>query len=272
MVGKLIKHEAIRTRGMLATVFGAATLLAVMGALLAATQWPVVAQFGLVVSVLGAVGVVPATQLALAFDYWQTGYRRIGYFTQTLPVKGSTIYWAKLAWGTLVVVASVALALLLGAITFMGNAGSLGHAPLDLFSMVGQWWTDMAAVMPWWGWMAAPPALLLLATFNLLQYYFAASVGSEKRFGSLGLGGPVLVWFVLYVVLQIVLIGFMLIPIGLGVEGGALALVSENYLAMVLDGADPATVPIGFLPGFLVAAAVLVWRTVVSWNGKVSLV
>ncbi|GAB3821141.1 hypothetical protein GCM10028820_28780 [Tessaracoccus terricola] len=271
MVGKLIKHEAIRTGGMLGVLFGAATLLAVVGALLAATGWPVIAQFGLVVSFVGAVGVLPATQLALGLDYWQTGYRRIGYFTQTLPVKGATIYWAKLAWGTLVVVASLLVALVLSGITFMGNAETLGYAPMDLFGLVGQWWAAVVAVMPWWGWVVGVPMLLLLAVFNLLQYYFAASVGSEKRFGSLGLGGPVLVWFALYMALQIVLVGFMLIPLGVGVEGGSLTLVSENYLAMVLNNINPATAPIGFLPGFLVAAVFLVWRTVVSWNSKVSL-
>lgn len=271
MVGKLIKHEAIRTRGLLATIFGAATLLAVMGALMGATQWPVIAQFGMVVSMVGAVGVLPATQLALGIDYWQTGYRRTGYFTQTLPVKGSTIYWAKLAWGTVAVVASLVLALLLGAVTFMGNARAFGHAPMDLFGLVGDWWAGIVAVMPWWGWVAFPLALLVLSLFTLFQYYFAASVGSEKRFVSMGIGGPVLVWFLLYMVLQVVILGFTMIPLGLGVEGGSLALVSENYLGMIINNTEPGTVPIGFLPGFVVASVVLVWRTLVSWNHKVSL-
>lgn len=271
MVGKLIKHEAIRTRGMLATIFGAAALLAVVGSLMAATQWPVIAQFGLVVSLVGAVGVLPATQLALGIDYWQTSYRRIGYFTQTLPVKGSTIYWAKLAWGAIAVVASLVVALLLGAITFMGSAGSLGYAPLDIFGLVGEFLFEVAAVLPWWGWIAAPLALLLLILFTLFQYYFAASIGSEKRFVGMGVGGPVLVWFGLYVVLQVVLMAFMIIPLGLGVEGGSLALASENYLQLIVNDIEPATVPIGFLPGFLLASVILVWRTVVSWNRKVSL-
>lgn len=272
MVGKLIKHEAIRTSGMLLTIFGAATLLVVLGALASATRWPVVAQIGLVGALVGTVGVLVGTQLAMGIDYWRSSYRRIGYFTQTLPVKGSTIYWAKLAWAAIAVVMGLVWAGVLGVLTFMGNATSIGYRPLDVFSLVGDWFSAAADVLPWWGWVAGPAIVLVYLMFPVVQYFFAASIGSERRLVSLGVGGPVLVWFLLYVVMQVtLLLGMIAIPFGLTVSDGRMALVGQNFLQLMLDDSQPGSMPIGFVPVLLVALVMLVWRTTVSWNRKVTL-
>ena len=87
----LLKHEFLRTKGMLAVVAGAAFLLALAGTLLAATGVPVLASVGLVVALAAVLGLVPAAQLALAVAYWRSSYGRTGYLTQTLPVRGSTV-------------------------------------------------------------------------------------------------------------------------------------------------------------------------------------
>lgn len=271
MVRTLIKHEVLRTKGLLATIFGAALLLAVVGALTAATQWPLVAQFGLIVGMVGTAGILPAAQLGLAIEYWTSGYRRVGYFTQTLPVKGSTIYGARLLWGLVVVIAALLWAGLLGIITFMGSAASLGRAPLDVFGIIADTAAGIAAVMPWWGWIVSPLLVVLFLMFNLLQYYFAASIGSERRFNSMGIGGPILVWLLLYVVAQVVILAFMLLPVGIGVEGGSVALVTENYVAMMLADDAPGSVPAGIVLGFVTMAVLLVWRTAISWDRKVTL-
>ncbi|MCC2592674.1 hypothetical protein LKO27_04485 [Tessaracoccus sp. OS52] len=267
MVGKLIKHEAIRTRGLVLQILGVATLLAAAGALFAATQWPMIAQLGLVMGLLATIGLVPAIQLALGIDYWTSSYRRTGYFTQTLPIRGSTIYWAKLAWAVVVVIGSVVWGLLLGLVTFFGNAASLGLRPFDVFDIVGDFLTEAAALMPGWAWFVVPLLVLLVLTMTLVQYFFCASVGSEKRFNSMGIGGPIVVWVLLYVAMQLALMAFMIvIPLGFGMDGDTLGLVGLNFLDVMVTGDDPAAMPIGFIPGFLIAAVILVWRTTVSWN------
>lgn len=272
MVGKLIKHEAIRTSGMLLTIFGAATLLAVIGALASATQWPVVAQVGLVGSMSGVIGVLAGTQLAMGIDYWRSSYRRIGYFTQTLPVRGSTIYWAKLAWATVAVVAALLWAGVLGIVTFMGNAAALGQRPLDVFVLIGDFLASAAAVVPWWGWIVGAALLLVFVMFTVVEYFFAASIGSEKRLVSLGVGGPILVWFLLYMVMQVVLmLGMAVIPLGLTTTDGGLALVGQDFLQLMFSDTQPGSMPVGFIPVFLVALGLLIWRTTVSWNRKVTL-
>ena len=88
MIGTLLKHEVIRTRGFLLTIAAAGLGLAAVGSALAITGWPVLSQFGLVLGAVGAFGLLPAMQLALAVDYWRSGYGRIGYFTQSFTEYG----------------------------------------------------------------------------------------------------------------------------------------------------------------------------------------
>src|SRR5690625_4541204 len=107
----LLKHEFLRTRNMLALVAGVAVLLALAGTLLAATGVPVLSSVGLVAGLAAVLGLVPAAQLALAVAYWRSSYGRAGYLTQTLPVKGSTIYWAKMLWAWAVSLAGAALSI-----------------------------------------------------------------------------------------------------------------------------------------------------------------
>ena len=89
----------------------------------------------------------------------------------------------------------------------------------------------------------------------------------------LGLGGPILVWFLLYLIMQAVFfVGIIAIPLGLGESsGGGLTLESMNFLALMLANQDPDAVPLGFIPVLFIVSGVLIWRTVVSWNRKVSL-
>lgn len=148
MVATLIKHELIRTKAMLLVIAAAATLSAVFGSLIAATQWPLFAQLGAVLAFIATAGLVPVIQLALAVDYWKTGYRRIGYFTQTLPVKSSTIFWAKLAWACLVSIVSAVWALVLGALVFMGGAVLLGHHPSTSMPKPRGCWRPQRASLP----------------------------------------------------------------------------------------------------------------------------
>lgn len=272
MVRKLIKHEAIRTSGLLGTVFGAAALLTVLGALLTATRWPLIAQFGLGAALVGAVGVLPAAQLALGIDYWRHSYRRAGYLTQTLPVRGATIYWAKLVWAGVVMVAALLWAVLLGGVTFMGAAPGLGHRPTDVFGIVADQVAAAARVVPWWGW--APGVLLVLALLILpvVEYFFAASLGSERALVALGLGGPVLVWFLLYFAMQVLLMaGMVALPFGVAVGAGGVELVTQDFWHLMVTDTPPTAMPIGFLPVLVVAFVVLVWRTTISWDRKVTL-
>lgn len=273
MIGTLIKHEAIRTRGFLLTIAGGALAIGAIGALTAATGWPVLSQFGALLGLAGTFGLIPALQLAQAVDYWRSGYGRIGYFTQTLPVRGARIYWAKLLWAAIVLVAGIAGSLAIGLLVWSGTAGLVGLEPLDVFPLVGDALALAFEASPWLTAVAAPLLLVLLYGLSTVTLFCAASVGSEQRMHRLGLGGPVLVWFLLHTATQLVMLVLILaIPFGLGLTAsGELELLPVDMLTAMLQNTDLQLMPIGFVPAVLVLVPLMVWRTARSWNRKVSL-
>ncbi len=271
MVTTLIKHEVLRTRSWLAIVFGAATLMTVVGTLMAYTPWAVIQGLGFALTVVAVGAFLFVVQLGLAFDYWRSSYRKTGYFTQSLPVKGSTIYWSKLLWGGTVSVIGLVWTgiLIISAVFAASRTFDLGIT----FSLILDALRVVLGAAPAWSWIALAIMFLAFYVGGLAQYYFAASIGSEAWLNRLGIGGPILVWFGLYLVMQVLLfVGIVAVPLGLG-QGpdGDLAIVGMNFLDLMVSNQDAAAMPLGFLPVMFIVTAALVWRTVVSWNRKVSL-
>lgn len=272
MVTTLIKHEALRTRNWLGVLFGAATLGTVIGTLMEYTPWALIQGLGFTLTLVAVFGFLLIVQLALAFDYWRSSYRQTGYFTHSLPVKGSTIYGAKLLWGSVITVVALLWNVVLGAIALFGAARFLDF-PLS-FSIIGEQLTFMFGFAPAWVWVVLAVVFVVMYVGGLAQYYFAASIGSESRLNRLGIGGPIIVWFVLYLVMQAVLfVGIIAVPLGLTEtpDGTSVTVTSMNFLNLMVTNQEASGMPLGFIPVMVVATALLIWRTVVSWNAKTSL-
>ena len=141
MVSTLITHEFLRTRRWLAVVCGLVTLLTVIGALMAWSGWPLISQLGLIMSFLATGGFVVVVMLGLAYDYWRSSYSKTGYFTQSLPLKGSTIYGSKLLWGGIVTVVAILWDLVLGLIAYLGSARAVGVA--GALRQLREMWTQL---------------------------------------------------------------------------------------------------------------------------------
>lgn len=272
MTTTLLKHEWLRTRGMLGSILGIVALVILLGAVLSMTGWALLATLGLGIAILAVLVLIPAVQLGLVVDYWRSGYGRTGYFTQTIPAQGSTIYWAKLLWAMIVSMGALVATLILGFLTWW--AGSVQFGILSPTSgVIGEMWgavTDVASP-----WMVAAGLLLLLAMFLVwpVYYYFAASVGSESRFAGLGVGGPIVVFVLLYIAMQIFsFLGLLLVPYGLDITDSELAIVPFNVLGEMSAGAGPSNaMPLGYLVPLALVAVYCLWRTVHSWNHKVAL-
>lgn len=272
MITTLLKHEWLRTRGMLGTSFGVILLVGILGSLLGALNFSVVSMFGLFLGVLVAVVAVPAIQLELAMDYWRTGYGRTGYFTQSIPVRGSTIFWAKFLWAVLVSLVALALALLLGWLAWWAVAVNSG-SELPSLAVLGDVMRSLASIAPAWLIVAAVLAVVVSVATMTVYYYFSVSLGHERWLASLGAGGPIVVFVVLYIVTQVTMfLGMLLVPLGLGVEDDRLAVVPFNVVSEMSIGTESSSVmPIGFVATTVVLLAVLLWRTARSWNHKVAL-
>ncbi len=272
MVTTLIKHEVLRTRGWLAVVFGSATIMLLVGVLMELTPWGVVQALGFALTLVPVFALLLVVQVALAFDYWRSSYSKTGYFTQSLPVKGSTIYGAKFLWGSLVTIVAVLVNIVMGAVALLGasrvfDLGITVRGGLDALAV-------MLAAAPAWLWVVLTVLALAFVLSGLAQYYFAASIGSEGRINRLGIGGPILIYFGLYMVLQVLLfVAIIAVPLGLTSSpvDGSLEIVSMNVLGSMVSNQDAEAMPLGFIPALFLATAALVWRTVVSWDKKVSL-
>ncbi len=269
----LLRHELVLTRAMLGVVGGAAVLVAAVGALFAATGWPVLAPVGTMLTVGAVFAVVPAAQIVLAVAYWQSSYGRRGYLTQTLPVRGSSIYWAKTVWAWLVSLAGIALSLgiALAVSPLVGTGDGTGRG--DLFRPLREGWARLVEMAPAWGVVAIVVAVVSLVLIWPVQYFFAASIGSQAPLNRLGVGGPVVVWVGVYLVTQVATFAsFALVPLAIGVDDGRLSIVRFAVFVEMVAGTPADVMPIGFLPALLLVALVCVVWSVRSWNRRVSLV
>lgn len=267
----VFKHEWLRTRSMLGTALGIAALLVVASALLSATGWPLLSQFGMITGIVALSATVPALQLLLSIDHYRTSFGRTGYFTQTLPLRGSRIYLAKLLWGLLVTLVGVVATLLFAAALWVGTAIVSG-APVNPVVALRDYWTQIADVTPAWVIIVGVATIVMFICSWLVMFYFAVAVGSEKRLNQLGVGGPVLVFAGLYVTVQLTMAAsILLIPLAIGMEDGSLGLVSVNLLGDLMEGRNSDVMPLGLIPPVVVITALCLWRSARSWNRKVSL-
>lgn len=271
----LLKHELIQTRGTLAFVAAVVILVSGAGTLLAATGWPVLAEVGFIVGLIAVLGLVPAAQIMLTIAYWRSSYGRTGYLTQTLPVRGSTIYWAKMLWTWMVSLAGAVLSVVILLAASPIVARGVGGQPDAMLTVLREGWTTLNEMAPVWGVVAAVATMLVMILIWPTQYFFAASIGAQAPLNRMGVGGPILVWLGLYLAVQVLtFLSFAAVPLAIGVEGGRLAAVHFNVFAeMAANPSGSADVmPIGFVPALLLATLACIGWTVRSWNRRVSLV
>ena len=267
MTSTLLKHEWLRTRAPLGALFGIITLVVLLGCLLLPLG-SILATFGLIVAVGAAILLVPAAQLLLTTDFWRSGFGRTGYFTQSLPVRGGTVFRAKLGWNVIASLAALVWAVVLGLVIRQVAVWSLDAAPPGPREL----WQQATDAMP--AWMLLALALLFLAYLVVwpIFYYFSVSIGHEKRFAGLGAGGPIVVFVGVYLAVQVVtFLGLLVIPFGIGMDGNQLGVIPFHLLDEMTVGTSSSDVmPLGVVV-VLVIAAVCLWRSVRSWNHKIAL-
>lgn len=269
----LLKHEFLRTKGLLGLVGGIAVLVAGSGILLALTGWPLLSMLGIAATLVVVLALVPTTQIILLVDFWRSSFGRMGYLTQTLPTKGSTIYLAKLIWAWVASLVAAALSVGLFLLAWPAAASGMGGSMGDAYAALREGWALFTEIAPTWGVITAVLAALALVLIWPVQYYFAASVGSQAPMNRLGMGGPVLIFLGLYVATQVlVFVSFAAVPLAIGMRGDQLGVVRFDLFAEMAAGNNNAEVmPFGFFPALLLITLVaLVW-SVRSWNRKVSL-
>lgn len=273
MTTTLLKHEWLRTRGALGMFFGITMLVGILGSLLGAAGWSALSLLGLLLGFLAVVVLVPGAQLLLAADYWRSSYGRTGYFTQSLPVRGSTIFRTKLIWTTLVSLVAVVLTGLVGWLLWWALSFT-AEIPRPTVTAIGDALTYIGDVTPAWMILLGVLLLLVFLVTTAVFYYFAVSIGHESKLASLSWGGPIIVYAVVYFCTQVLsLVGMIILPFGIGMKGDQLGLVRFNVLTEMTAGANAnnEVMPVGFIAVMLLLGALCLWRTARSWDHKVAL-
>lgn len=282
MIGKLLKHEFIRTRGIIGVVVGAALAAIALGCALMAFRIPVLNEFGVVLGLLPVIVLVPALQIILAVDFWRSSFRSEGYLTHAIPVKGSTIYWTKLGWAMIVTAVALVIDFLLLALVWFVVGTTLGAAFFDpdpnLFAVVGEVLRNAGQVVPVPVLYGLVIPLLLIGVFFMwpVFFMFVATVGSEGRFGRMGAGGPIVVAIVAWIAWQVAaVISLAAVPFGLDMSmierGGAPEFVHYGMAQLIAADPDSEVMPLGMFAGMAIMIVVFLWLSRRSWNKKVEL-
>lgn len=272
MIGTLLAQEFRATRKALAAAIGLSLVVAAVSLAATAFRIPVLGNLGLVVGVLLVCALIPMTLVILAVNYWRTMYGGEGYFTMVIPVRGRTIYTAKVLYAliatALVAVITLAAGTGAAAAVIRGTGGDVAATFERAWHSV-QGFTPVIVVV-------AVLAVLLQIVYVVVLGATGMSVGASGRFAHLGFAGPVIFWVIAYFVMQVLnLVGIAFVPFGVRISGpdaGEIVaagmwsdlVVAVQQSASGAAAAEPAAFGLGFLVVTLAVTIVLAW-----WGARV---
>ncbi len=266
MFAKLVKHEFLATRRVILFVYLAAILL--IGGNILTSKLDIGWLNSVMIFLLAVLGVgmIILTYVIVFFRYYKNLYGEEGYLTHTLPVKPSKLLAAKVLVGFVWVVISYILAAGV-VLTIFYMVGSATGAPNPLRLLA-----DVIQARPELKWAAAGLVvyMLLSALYLIAQVYFAISLGTTSKLQSLGIAGPIVVYFVTYFVLQLAgLAAMLIVPIGIRIVEQPQVefwVVFESMAGMITNPDQP-VIGLGIvviillaIPAFLVVTANLIRR------------
>jgi len=157
-----------------------------------------------------------ACAIAALADYWKTLYGQRGYFTMSLPISGTAIFWAKNI--RIMIECLLALVLAVGGILAVASAAawsdgiSLAEYTAGPRSLVAGVPTSTVVIMI--------VVQVLMSLSWLVQGSAVMSIGAEGRFNHLGFGAPIIGFVLLYIVNQVLsTVGTFFLPLSVTTDG-----------------------------------------------------
>lgn len=263
MVGTVLKYEFIRTKWAIALGWGFTLLLALVS-YGAAHISGAVAGVPMVLGIIAVAALPFAVQLYLGIHLYRSTFGRRGYFELTVPVKNSTLIATKFLWASLV--SLVSLVVCASSLWIIGKADAvLGGGTLDIVTRAV---TDTMSDRPDLGVVAI--AIGLLSYLSMLaQIYFAVVIGSEAWINKSGGFGPVIVYIIVYVAMQLIGLVLLLIPPTYDFLGQTWHWTSPLLTDMSAD--DAASLPVLVVVGSILLSAGMFWQTLVSVQRRLEL-
>ena len=252
-----VRTQARRNAGVVG-IIGAVAAGAMLMSLL---EFPVLSSMLLVGAFVALVAMPAVVSVQAGIEYWTSMYGARGYLTMSLPVKGRSVFAAKTLYAVIAVLASAAVATLLG-IGWLASYAYLLGTTLEQFlepvrqmiSMVG------TGVLTFYGLTVVEGIVVMI-----IEVAAVMSIGAQGRWNRLGFGAPAVGFIVLYAVNQIVaLIATMLLPLSFDVTSGRIVarMMLPQFIEAVQGGQEPHLVGIGSVVAAPIMAAALAWWAV----------
>lgn len=265
MIGTLLGQEFRSTRKTMLTSLGVVLLVAALATALGALKVPVLGTLGYGLAIIASVLITTLVLALLVENYWRTMYGREGYFTMALPVRGRTLFTAKVLYGLIATFAAAALT----ALTLLGIAVviSLSNGT-PAFALVRDLFATVDTTMVWF----VVVTLLIQLGFAVITGAAIISIGAEGRFNHLGFGAPVIGYVILYFVMQVLGLAAMLfVPLSIvmtGPDAGTLVAhgMFDDFIISINNttGAQPSpALGLGIVPLSIAVAAIFAW-----WGGR----
>ena len=129
-----------------------------------------------------------ACAIAAMGDYWKTLYGQRGYFTMSLPISGTVIFWAKIT--RIMIECLLALALAVGGIMVVASAAAWSDGISFAEYTAGP--RSLVAGVPTSTVVLMIAAQVILSMSWIIQGCAAMTIGAEGRFNHLGFGAPII--------------------------------------------------------------------------------
>ena len=286
MFGKLVKHEFRATARIIPFVFLVTIILALVNVVSGSLDLGFVSGLSMGLVIFMSIAQISIVIVLLIWRYYKNLYANEGYLSHTLPVKTSMHLWSKLLVGFVWMLLSYIVSLLSmfmagGAALYRenGNLNAISETYNTIITLFGL--KNHQTAM----WLVIGMFLLAAIILVLTESFFAVSLGSISKLHSLGIGGPILVFVIGYIVMQIVQTSAtLLIPIGLKITSSATGdasfqFVREGMLPSVIsqmnETVDPAVTPVivglGYylLVPFLAAGLLFITARIISKNTSI---
>ena len=184
-----------------------------------------------------------ACVIAALADYWKTLYGQRGYFTMSLPISGTVIFWAKIT--RIVIECLLALALAIGGIIAVAAAAawsdgiSLAEYTAGPRSLVAGMPTSTVVIMI--------AVQIVLSMSWIVQGCAVMTIGAEGRFNHLGFGAPIIGFVLVYIVNQVLsTVGTFFLPLSVTTDGHfSTEIMWTSYLATMGTEGHPNVIGIG---------------------------
>ena len=184
-----------------------------------------------------------ACAIAAMVDYWKTLYGQRGYFTMSLPVSGTAIFWAKIT--RMVIECILALALALGGALAIASAAAWSDGISLAEYIAGP--RSLVAGMPTSTVVLMIAAQLILAMSWGVQGCAVMSIGAQGRFNHMGFGAPIIGFVLVYIVNQVLsTVGTFFLPLSVTTDGHfSTEIMWTSYLATMGTEGHPNVIGIG---------------------------